>query len=260
MLPRPIFALTRLPTQVAICALAAILADLAIYFGQWTRADIAGLDRSTFIGALSAVATLVALFCSLSIAWILFVSQQSKSERLATYDLFKSSLREAKNWLHGLEISDDREICLSLAYELDKLELSDLPQTDLGPEYEAYCKALDEGLSSEDGEHREFYFRSTTHFAYIESLLSRIGIISIRQIITRVFIDTLAKGVSLVALSVAVLVVSFLWFSESVKPALVMSATFIAFGAALLLLEVWVDLRRYYDDELDFIEKSHAEA
>ena len=260
MLPRPIFILTGLPAQAAICALAAILADVAIYYGNWTGADITGLDRSTFIGALSAVATLVGLFCSLSIAWILFVSQQSKSERLTTYDLFKSSLREAKNWLHSLAQTEDREICLSLAYELDKLELSDLPQTDLGPEYTAYCKALESGLESEDEEQREFYLRTTTHFTYIEGLLNRIGIISIRQIVARLFIDTLAKGVSLVALSVIILGVSFLWFSEAVKPALVMSATFIAFGAALLLLEVWVDLRRYYDEELDFIEPSPTEA
>jgi len=260
MLPRPILKLTQLPAQVAICAIAAILADVAIYHGHWTGADIAGLDRSTFIGALSAVATLVALFCSLSIAWILFVSQQAKAERLTTYDQFKASLREVKNWLHSLEASSDREICLSLAYELDKLELPDLPQTDLGLEYTSYCEALDDGLSSEDAERREFYFRTATHFSYIESLLNRIGIISIRQIITRVFIDTLAKGVALVALSVLVLVISFLWFSEPVKPALVMSAAFIGVGATLLLLEVWVDLRRHYDDELDFIEKPHAEA
>lgn len=259
MPPRALLKLTQLPAQVAICAIAAVLADVAIYHGRWTGAEIAGLDRSTFIGALSAVATLVALFCSLSIAWILFVSQQSKSERITTYDLFKSSLREAKGWLHSLEASDDREVCLSLAYELDKLEMSDLPQTDLGPTYEAYCKALDAGLSSEDEEQREFFFRTTTHFTYIESLLNRIGIISIRQLITRLFIDTLAKGVSLVALSVLVLVASFLWFSDAVKPAMVMSATFIAVGASLLLLEVWVDLRRYYDDELDFIEKPQAE-
>jgi hypothetical protein len=260
MLPRTIFKLTRLPAQAAICALAASAADVAIYYGNRSGADITGLDRSTFIGALSAVATLVALFCSLSIAWILSVSQQSKSERLSTYDLFKSSLREAKSWLHSLEQTEDRELCLSLAYELDKLDLSDLPQTDLGPEYAAYCKALEAGLESEDEEQREFYFRTTTHFTYIESLLNRIGIISIRQILTRLFIDTLAKGVALVAVSVVILSVSFLWFSEAVKPALVMSAIFIACGSALLLLEVWVDLRRYYDEELDFIEPSPAEA
>lgn len=257
MLPRFIFKLTRLPVQFVICVFAACLVDAIIYHVRWTGSDIEGLDRSTFIGALSAVATLVALFCSLSIAWILFVSQQSKSERLTAYDLFKSNLREAINWLHSLDVSNDREICLSLAYELNKFDLSDLPQTDRGPEYAAYCNALDEGLSSQDKEQREFYFRTTTYFTYLEALLNRIGTIAIRQIVIRVFIDTLAKGVALVALSVLTLVASFLWFSDSVKPALVMSATFIAVGAALLLLEVWVDLLRYYDDELDFIEKSY---
>lgn len=260
MLPRPIFALTQLPAQAGVCTFAAILADLAIYHGGWTGADVTGLDRSTFIGALSAVATLVALFCSLSIALILFVSQQSKSERVTTYDLFKGCLREAKSWLHSLPQTEGREICLSLAYELDKLELSDLPQTDRGPEYAAYCEAIDAGLDSKEVEQRKFFLRTTTYFAYIESLLNRIGIISIRQIITRLFIDTLAKGVVLVALSVVLLVISFLWFSDAIKPALIMAATFIAVGAALVVIEVWVDLRRYYDDELDFIQASDTES
>lgn len=236
-----------------------MLANVAIYYGNWTGADLASLDRATFITALSAVATLVALFCSLSIAWILFVSQQSKSERLAAYDLMKLRLLEIQRWLLGLPVSNERDTCLSLAYELDKLELSDLPQTDRGPEYAAYCAALDEGLESDDSDVRTFYLISSTHFGYIEGLLNRIGLVSIRQLVTHLFINTLAKGVALVSLAVAVLIAALLCYNEAMKPTFVVAATFIAVGSALLLAEVWVDLRRYYDDDIDFIETS-AEA
>jgi hypothetical protein len=259
MLPRAFFQLTRLPAQLAICAALATLANLAVYYGGSSGADLATLDRSTFITALSAIATLVALFCSLSIAWILFVSQQLKSERLASYDLMKSRLLEVQRWLLSLPCTDDREAVLSLAYELDNLELSDLPQTDVGPEYAAYCVALDVGLESDDAATRVFYMVSSTHFGYIEGLLNRIGLVSIRQIITRRFIDTLAKGVTLVALAVLVLISSLLWFTDSLKPSFVVASTFIAVGSALLLLEVWVDLRRYYEDDIDFLEQSKAE-
>lgn len=232
-----------------------MLTDIAIYYGRWTAVDIATLDRSTFITALSAVATLVALFCSLSIAWILFVSQQSKAERLVAYDLMKSRLLEVQRWLLERPATEDRELCLSLAYELDKLELSDLPQIDRGPEYAAYCTALDEGLASDTPERRVFYLISSTHLGYIEGLLNRIGLVSIRQLVTYLFIGTLAKGVALVSLPVAVLIASILWYNEAIKPTFVMAATFIAVGSALLLAEVWVDLRRYYHDDIDFIER-----
>lgn len=260
MLPLTLLRLTRLPVQLAICTAVAALAQLAIYYGRWSCTDLTSLDRSAFITALSAVATLVALFCSLSIAWILFVSQQSKSERLAAYDLMKSRLLEVQQWLLSLPPNDDHEICLALAYELDKLDLSDLPQTDLGPEYAEYSEALEAGLDSDNLERRVFYLISSTHFGYIESLLNRIGLVSIRQLITRLFIETLAKGVALVGLAVLVLVASLLWYNESVRPAFVITSTFIAVGSALLLAEVWVDLRRYYDDDIDFIESSNAEA
>lgn len=260
MLPRTIFRFVRLPMQVFLCTVAAVLADVSIYFGPWTGTDLGQLDRSTFITALSAVATVVALFCSLSVAWILFVSQQSKAERLAAYDLMKSRLLEAQQWLFGLPFTKGRETCLSLVYELEKLDLSDLPQTDYGPEYLAYCEALDDGLDSNDEETRRFFLISSTRFGYIESLLNRIGLVSIRQIVTRGFIDTLAKGVTLVGISVLVLVASLLRYDDTTKPAFVMAATFIAIGAALLLTEVWVDLRRYYDDEIDFVQQSDTEA
>jgi hypothetical protein len=184
------------------------LVELAIYYGRWSGADLTALDRSTFITALGTVATLVALFCSLSIAWILFVSQQSKGERLAAYDLMKSRLLEVQRWLLSHPETEDRETCLSLAYELDKLDLSDLPQTNLGPEYAEYCEALAAGLDSNNTERRIFYLISSTHFSYIESLLNRIGLVSIRQLIPPIYIDTLPKGVALVGLSVLVLTAS----------------------------------------------------
>lgn len=255
---RSLLRFTRLPSQATACLVVGACAQMIIYYGSITGADITSLDRSTFITALSAVATLVALFCSLSIAWILFVSQQAKAERVSAYDIMKSRILEAHRWLIDEPISDRREICLALLFELDKMQMSDLPQKNLGPAYPAYmayCDALDEGMCSEDQEERDFWFISTTHFVYIESLLSRIGLVSIRQIITRTFIDTLAKGVSLVAASAFVLMAAMLWYCDAIKPTLVLSTIFVATGAALLMLEIWVDLLRYYDDDLDFIQR-----
>lgn len=261
MLPRIMFRLTRLPLQLTICTAFSASVGVTIYFNEWSHVDLLTLDRSTFITALSAIATLIALFCSLSIAWILFISQQVKGERLAAYDLLKSKLSELRQWLLSQPESVGREACLALAFELDMLELSDLPSIGLEkePEHVAYCDALAEGLESSDFEERKFFLISTTHFVYIESLLSRIGIISIRQVLMRLFIETLAKGVALVGLSVLILIASLLWYSPLLKNIFVVASSFIAVGASLLLLEVWVDLRRHYDDELDFTRSSETD-
>lgn len=258
---RVMIRLTRLPLQVTICTTISALTGIVIYFNEWSHVDLLSLDRSTFITALSAIATLIALFCSLSIAWILFISQQAKGERLAAYDLMKSKLSEVRQWLLNQPESAGRETCLALAFELDMLELSDLPSIGLEKEqvHVDYCEALAKGLESSDVEERNFFLVSTTHFVYIESLLNRIGIISIRQILARLFIDTLAKGVTLVGLSVLILIASLLWFTPFLKNIFVIASSFIAVGSSLLLLEVWVDLRRHYDDELDFIASSKTD-
>ena len=78
----------------------------------------------TFIGAIASV---LALFCSISMSWVLFMSQQNRTERITTYDLLKSRIADAQNWLLEQPASEDRELCLSLVYELDKLDMSDLP-------------------------------------------------------------------------------------------------------------------------------------
>jgi len=131
--------------------------------------------------------------------------------------------------------------------------MSDLPQTDYGDEYRAYTAALDTGLDSDNVERRIFFLTSVTHFSYIEQLLNRIAIISIRQFCSKAFIDTLAKGIALVSIAVLILVTSTLWYGNTTKHWLVLAASFVGIGAALLLIEVLVDLRRNYKEELDFI-------
>jgi hypothetical protein len=249
-----LYKLTQLKWQLVVTALPISMLALCLHFPHQSRIDLSSLDRSTFITALSTLATILAIFCPLSIAWILFVSQQNKAERVTAYDLMESRLFETLRWLLSQRESADRFICLSLAFELDKLDLSDLPQTGWGDEFREYTEALESGLNDNDCDRREFFVISSTHFGYIEHLLNRLGLISIRQIIAELFIDTLAKGVGLVAITVFTLVASTLWYSDKYKPLFVLITSFCGIGATLLLFEVWIDLRRHYEEDLDFIE------
>ena len=252
---RILIRLTSLPWQAALSLLFTGLAAIAIYTPS-ARVDLTGVDRSTFISALSAIATLVALFCSLSLTWILFTYQQVKGQRTAAYDLMKQCLMEAERWLHSHDRTESRELCLSLIWEIDKIEHSSIPQLGSIPEYEDYCKALDAALDSEDADNRLFFQRSSHHFTRIEQLLARFGLASIQLVLVKLFIDTLAKGFAIVAFSVLILLCSLLWFNDRSKAAYILAVAFVSFATILVLLEVWLDLLREYDEELDFVEKS----
>ncbi|WP_085720848.1 hypothetical protein [Pseudomonas sp. B22(2017)] len=258
LLIRFIIKMSRIWVQLLICFLLSGMTWLAVSYTAWTGSTISSLDRSTFITALGTIATLVALFCSLSISWILFVTQQLKGERLVAYDLMKVRLLESQRWLVDQPDSDERSICLDLAFELDRFEPNDLPITNRDELFDSYLKVVADGYNSEDAERRLFTETTVTYFSYVETLLNRIGLISIRQIISRLFIDTLAKGVALVGVSVLVLLAAMVWFGGNATPFLMTMSTFIASGSALLLIEVWVDLRRFYDEDLDFIQKEES--
>lgn len=252
---RTVARLTSLPWQAGISLLLTGLVALAIHLPS-ANVDLKSVDRATFIAALSAIATLVALFCSLSLTWILFTYQQVKGQRVAAYDLMKQSLIEAERWLHTTEQTESREICLALLWEIDKIEHSSIPQLGSVPEYEAYCRALETALDGDNADVRLFFQRSSFYFNRIEQLLGRFGLASIQQILVKLFIDTLAKGFAIVAFSVLILLCAMLWFSDKSKPWYILAAAFASFATILVLLEVWLDLLREYSEELNFVEQS----
>jgi hypothetical protein len=239
--------------------LATALLAVCLWNAGKTGVDIASLDRSTFVTSLGAVTSILALFCSISIAFILFFSQANKAERVTAYDAFKARLLETQQWLLRQPYSQEREICLSLVFALDKLDITDLPQTDLGDEYRQYTAALDTGLNDETEERRVFFLTSVMYFGYVEHLLRRIGLISIRQIITRNFIDTLAKGVGVICIAVATLLAATVWYGEATKQWLVLVSTFCGVASMFLFYEFCLGIYRYHNEELDFIEQSSNE-
>lgn len=249
------YRLTFLRWQFFISATAAFIVGICLWCTPQNEMSISLIDRGTFITFLTGVASILALFCSISIAFVLFNSQTNRGERIAAYDIFKAKLNETRSWLLSQSYSEDRELCLSLAFELEKCDLADIPQTDRGDHYREYCQALAEGLKSLDSHQREFWLISSTHFGYIEHLLNRIGVIAIRQIIAKKFIDTLAKGVAVICISVITLFISAVWYSENVRILLITIGAFCSVAAILLFYEFCVDIYREYDEELEFIER-----
>lgn len=246
--------LTSTTWQAVIClAFTGLIA--AIILSPLTGLNVSGIDRPIFIAVIGSIATLLALFCTLSLSWILFSYQQIKNQRVAAYDMLKQCVIDAVDWFHASEHTHYRDICLSLLWEIDKIQLTDVPCFDSFPECEEYCAALAFSMDSDDREARHFFQRSSFYFARAEELMSRFGTTAIRLIRLKWFIDALAKGFLIVSGSVLVLLCSLVYFADDTKLPYILIASFLSAGTILVLLEVWVDLMREYEEELTFVQK-----
>jgi hypothetical protein len=254
------FYVSRLKWQVVITLILTGAVGACMYCPVLSGINIEELDRATFVAALTAVATIIALFCSLSIAWILFASQQYRTERLAAYDTMKACLRETQHWLLDQKQTPERLTCLQLALAIDKFDLDDLPQVGLHdtPEYTDYARVLSGLDDVKDQTLRDFLLMSSVHFGYVEHLLNRIGVSAIGQIIAKNFIDALKKGIGIVIIAVLVLIASMGWYNAVTKPWFILATCFCGVFTCLLLVEIWFTLLRHYDDELVFVEEDTA--
>jgi hypothetical protein len=253
------YKLTDLRWQIALSAAITAMIWAGLWQAKGTSADLGVLDRATFVTTVAAVASILALFCSVSTAFVLFVSQANRAERVASYDQLKARLLATQQWLSTLPNSAGRETCMALVFELDKADISDLPRVGPEQEYLDYTEALQSGLDSGDPKVRKFFLTSVLYIGYIEQLLNRIGIIAIRQIITKGFIDTLAKGVALICGSVALMVAAAVCFTSANNLAFVAASVFLGCCCMFLFYEFCHDVYRYYKEELDFVQRDAAE-
>ena len=145
---------------------------------------------------------------------------------------------------------------MAMVFELEKLDLADLPQTNYGEEYKAYTDALEHGL--DDSEKQEFWQRSILYSGYIEQLLSRIGIVSIKQIITKLFLDTLSKGLWLIVSMIVLLFAALVWLNSATAGWFVSLSLLVSCLAILLFIEFAHDLYRHANEELDFVKNGTA--
>jgi|TARA_R110000851_G_scaffold108876_1_gene230577 hypothetical protein len=243
--------LSRFHWQVIVSVLIAAIFWAWLMLCDAGQASLAKLEISNYISVVTGLASIVALFCSVSFGFVLFQIQSAKSERLGAYSELKARLHSFHSWLSSLEDSVEKDICMAMVFELEKLDLVDIPLTDYGQEYQEYIKAMDEGLGNKDK--REFYLTSILYSGYIEQLLSRLGVISIRQIITKSFLDTLSKGFGLVGGLVLLLFISLVAFDSSIKAYIFSAAVFFCSGTLLLFLEFSYDVYRQYQEEIDFV-------
>jgi hypothetical protein len=89
----------------------------------------------------------------------------------------------------------------------------------------------------------------------LSQLLSRIGVVSIKQIITELFLDTLSKGLWLIVSMIVLLFAALVWLNSATAGWFVSLSLLVSCLAVLLFVEFAHDLYRHVNEEVDFVEK-----
>ena len=112
----------------------------------------------------------------------------------------------------------------------------------------------------DDPEKQEFYQTSVLYSGYVEQLLSRIGIVSIKQIITELFLDTLSKGLWLVVFMIVLLFAALVWLNSATAAWFVSLSLLVSCLTLLLFVEFAHDLYRHANEEVDFLENGNLKS
>lgn len=247
--------LTQLKWQLVVTVFS-LVGFLSVYYSTniW-YSSFDDMGKGNFISYMTGLASILALFCSVSFGFVIHYIQSNRAERLSVFSEFKSRLFEFDNFISAQSNIYDKDVCKSLIFELSKYDISDLPQTDYGQEYRIYAKTLEKALESSNKNKRRFYLNSSMHMGYIEQLLGRLGLIAIRQILTKLFVDTLTKGIFLVSLMILFLFMASIFYSSELIPTFFSGALFFSIMTNFVFAELIVDLYRNTDEELDFVNQ-----
>ena len=247
--------LTQLKWQLVVTVFS-LAGFLTIYYSTsiW-YSSFDDMGKGNFISYMTGLASILALFCSVSFGFVIHYIQSNRAERLSVFSEFKSRLFDFDSFVSAQSNGHDKDVCKSLIFELNKYDISDLPQTDYGKEYRIYAKTLEVALESSSKNRREFYLYTSMHMGYIEQLLNRLGLVAISQILTKLFVNTLAKGIFLVSLMILFLFMASIFYSDDLIPTFFSGALFFSIMTVFVFTELVVDLYRNVDEELDFVDR-----
>lgn len=245
--------ISKLRWQLFVSILLALLVAVLMELNQPLFIGYKAIDKSSYLSFVSGMAGILALFCSVSFGFVLFQMQSAKTERLSTYSELKDKLYSFKEWLLSLPSSEDTDICMAMVFQLLMYDIDDLPQKDYGEEYYQYTEALKKGLN--EPEKQKFYQHTILYSGYIEQLLSRMGLILVRQICIKLFIDTLAKGLVMIGGMILLLFGAMVSYESGTTIVYVAISFFFSIMLVFLFIEFAHDVYRHQEEEIDYITR-----
>lgn len=245
-----IIILTNIYIQILLAIVFALLASVKLYYCP-TTTETFGFREIAII--LASIASILALTTSITFAFAMNSMNSSNNRVAVLFIEFKNFLFKTDQFLDSLpkNVSAVEEARV-ISYNLKIIENDDIPLNDWDKRLEDFMKALDK---THEFEHdKNLGKKILEYLGHLEYLLSEIGVLRIRQIITGVFIKTLFKGFVLLAMMIISILI-LLIFHQNMSLS-IMIAFPVLFGTftALLILEIGWWIKREEEDMMSFIE------
>ena len=242
---------TRLQWQLPISIYIAIAVFLAIKYGEHAGEIVIAIEKSDYLSFTGGLATILALFCSVSFGYLLHHIENAKSERQNTLNLLFTELAAFKEFVYRTEESEFNLVCEKFVLAYEQLDSSDFPLLQYLSEHEEFGDCLN------DDTYRNCRIirQASSYVLKIESINERINFIAIKQIISKLALNTLGKGVVLVALLVSVYLLSLLTYTQTNQIAFVSIHIFSVLMTTMVFAEFVLSMSRFMDEELEFVDR-----
>ncbi|HCG6765621.1 hypothetical protein [Vibrio parahaemolyticus] len=209
------------------------------------------VGKSDYISFTGGLATILALFCSVSFGYLLHHNENAKSERQNTLNLLFNELNTFKEFVYRTEESELNVVCEKFVLAYEQLGASDFPLLQYLPEHEEFG----DYLTDEIYRSCRFTRQASSYVMKFESINDRLNLIAIKQIVSKLALNTLGKGVALVALLVAVYLFSLLSFTQTNQAAFISIHIFSVLMTTMVFAEFVLAMSRFMDEELEFVDR-----
>ncbi|HHF3044368.1 TPA: hypothetical protein ACPJ0Y_004535 [Vibrio diabolicus] len=241
-----LFRILHMCTQIKWQLPLAIYSAVSFYLYLKSNGVAVAVSKGDLLSYTAGMATILALFCSVSFGFVLHHIQNSKSERLDALNHLSNEINRLKDSVYQENESPFTFECERLIAAYEEIESFDYPLIEYPDEHIAFGNALSVELVSDS----RFLRRASSYILNIENINTRLQVIAVKQISSRIALYTLTKGVFLVSMLLC------LYFSALVSyiSAFISTQLFCTIMTVFMFVEFTKDMRRFMDDELEFVD------
>ena len=256
--------LARTPIQLLIAA-TLYAAFCGYQYGRASPGDVT-FDTKVTATLLTSIATVTALITSVSFALVAFTLSQVNSRKHDLFFRFKTNLFELDKFLKEYSPEDDVvNEALALSYDLKLVKIDDFPLMGWNERIEGWVNAMEAWDEQRKNAHTDqaiwsanddphLVHRILGFLAYLEDIVSEIGVICIRQIIAGTFVQLVSKALVTLAVLLVTIVACYELAVSWLAPALVATPLFFVTMAVFMLLEFAYRLHREDRENLSFVD------
>ncbi|EIJ2226083.1 hypothetical protein LIA61_004637 [Vibrio parahaemolyticus] len=228
----------------------AMYSAVSFYLYIKSNGVVVDLSKGDLLSYTAGMATILALFCSVSFGFVLHHIQNSKSERLDALNHLSNEINRLKDSVYQESESSITFECERLIAAYEEIESFDYPLIEYPDEHIAFGNALSVELVSDS----RFLRKATSCILNIENINTRLQVIAVKQITSRIALYTLTKGVFLVSMLICLYFAALVGFNADYISTFISLQLFCTIMTVFVFVEFTKDMRRFMDDELEFVD------